>query len=100
LFSFDQFEPGRYRRWLTLACVMLVLCFSAIEATHSHPDAQLTGNGTHCAICISVHGSAPAATFHMTGIALTVISSTTPLRIVGTASAPEISLFSRPPPVA
>jgi hypothetical protein len=100
LFSIAQFEPGPFRRWLTLVCVMLVLCFSAIEATHSHPEAQITGSGTHCVICISVHGSAPAATFHLNGIALTVISVTTPLRIVGTASAPEISLFTRPPPVA
>jgi len=100
LSSITQVEPGSRRRWLAIICVLLVLCFSVIEATHSHPEAQLTGNGTHCALCISAHNSAAVVTFHLSGIALTVISLTAPVRISSTASAPEISLFSRPPPIA
>jgi hypothetical protein len=93
-----QFEPRSFRRWVSVICVLLVLCLGAIESTHSHADAQRADNGTHCAICISAHNSAAVVTFHLTGIALTVISITAPLRISGTVSAPEISLFSRPPP--
>jgi hypothetical protein len=100
LSSHAQFEPGSFRQWLSIVCILLIVCFGAIEATHSHPDAQLTGNGTHCAICISAHNSAAVVSFHLSGIALTVISIAAPLRISGTASAPEISLFSRPPPIA
>ncbi len=96
--TFAQFERGSFGCWVALVCLLLVLCVSGMEATHSHPDALLTGSGTHCAICISAHNSAAVATFHLSGIALTVISITVPLRISGTASAPEISLFSRPPP--
>jgi hypothetical protein len=93
-----QFEPGAFRRWLSVICVLLVLCFSGIEAMHSHPDAPISDSPTHCAICISANHSAALITFHLNGIVLTVFSITAPLRISGTASAPEISLFSRPPP--
>jgi hypothetical protein len=100
LSSIVQFAPGSRRRWIAVVCLLLVLCFSAMEATHSHPEAQLTGNATHCAICISAHNSAAVVTFHLSGITLAVISATAPFRISSTASAPEISLFSRPPPIA
>src|SRR5262245_45518592 len=47
---------------LVLVCVLLLLVFAALEATHAHTDARSPASS--CAICVSAHANAPALSVH------------------------------------
>src|ERR1700724_2113286 len=57
-----QLEAGGLRHWVALSIILLLLVFSGLEATHTHATAS--GNSSRCAVCISLHGSAPAVAVH------------------------------------
>jgi hypothetical protein len=87
------------RCWAALTCIVLVLLLSAIEATHAHSDVSSV-RSSPCAICLSVHGNAPAITYHP----LPTLSALETLALPAVAEShgilQELSLFIRPPPVA
>jgi hypothetical protein len=85
-------------RWVAMVCVLLLLVFSGLEATHAHPDAKLPSSA--CAICVSVHANAPAITLHPLPTLRPVATVTVPLQTEGKSVAPELALFIRPPPAA
>jgi hypothetical protein len=89
-----QLENGR---WLALVCVVLLLIFTAVEATHAHSEAAL-GSSSSCALCVSVHANALPITVHSLPSPLVVevvpISFHTEVR----GLTRELSIFIRPPP--
>ena len=96
----SQLETALWQRWIALGCLLLVLVFAGLEATHVHSDAQLAGNASPCAVCISVHANAPAVSFHPLPTLLAVEIVAVPFRTEGKGIAEEIALFIRPPPAA
>jgi hypothetical protein len=93
-----QFEHGRWQRCMALGCILLVLLFAGLEATHMHPDARLARSSEPCAVCISVHANAPAVTFHPLPTLLAVESLAVPFRVEHKGISKELRLFIRPPP--
>jgi hypothetical protein len=89
-------QPGKC--FVALACVCLVLMFTGLEATHAHSDAQLSRSAAGCAICVSVHANAPAATFYVLPTLLAVELLPSPLQSQGKDFCRKLSLFIRPPP--
>jgi|SRR5690349_19744162 len=95
-----RLRPGTWKVWTTFLCLVLVLTFTALESTHSHPDASASGRSGSCAVCISVHANAPALTVHTFQVLLSIERVADPLLVRGNAAAAIISLFIRPPPAA
>jgi hypothetical protein len=95
-----QLEGFAWRRWMALGCMVLVLVFAGLEATHAHLDAKLARSSGPCAVCISVHANAPAVTFHPFPTLLAVELVTIPFQAEGHGIAAELALFIRPPPTA
>jgi len=95
--SNSQFGKSSLRRWLAQSCVLLVLLMTGVEATHAHSVASARVSSP-CAICISVHANAPAATFHPLPTLCTLETVAIPFRVEGKGIVKEISLFIRPPP--
>jgi hypothetical protein len=81
------------------ACMLLVMVFAGLEATHTHYDALRTQNSAPCAFCVSVHANTPVITVHplptLRAVEMVAISS----RTEGKSVAPQLTLFIRPPPV-
>ena len=95
-----QFEISQLKRFIALGCIFMALAMTGLEATHAHSDAAVSTNSRPCAICISVHANAPAVTFHSLPVLYTVAVVAIPFQTEGKSTAPELSLFIRPPPSA
>jgi hypothetical protein len=95
-----QLENGAWMRWLAMICILLALVMTGVEATHAHSDAAVSPNSRPCAICISAHTNAPAATFQPLPVLYAIDVVAIPFRTEGKSTAPELSLFIRPPPSA
>ncbi len=94
-----QFEKSLLLRFTAVACILLVLVFSGLEATHSHPHARMASGSGNCAVCVGLHNNAVAPTLHAMPTLLTVaiVAVAPQLQVQGIGK--EISLFIRPPPV-
>ncbi len=95
-----QFETGQLKRSIALSGILMALVMAGVEATHAHSDAAVSSNSRPCAICISVHSNAPAVTFHSLPVLHAVDMVAIPYRTQGKNTAPELSLYIRPPPSA
>jgi hypothetical protein len=97
-------KPGRsatfWRLWIASGCVLLVLVFAGLEATHSHFDARRAQNSAPCAFCVSVHANTPVITVHPLPTLREVEIVAIPLQTEGKSAAPELTFFIRPPPAA
>jgi hypothetical protein len=93
-----QLEGLRWRRWIALGCVSLVLLFAGLAATHFHSDAQIACGSRPCAICISLHSNAPAVTAHSLHVLFAIDSVAIPFVVEGKGFAVERAFFIRPPP--
>ncbi len=83
---------------LALMCVLLLLVFAGLEATHAHADAKLPPGS--CAICVSAHANAPALTLHPLPTLLPLATVAVPLDKEHQSTAPRLAHFIRPPPAA
>src|SRR5215813_8754514 len=90
-----QVESGRR---VALLCVLLLLVFAGLEATHAHADAKM--QTAPCAICVSVHANAPAITVHVLPILQPVATTPVPFEAEGKSIILGSDLFIRPPPAA
>jgi len=96
----DKFETSQIKRFIALSCILMALVMAGLEATHAHPDAAVSRNSRPCAICISVHSNAPTAMFHSLPVLYAVDVVAIPALTEGKSTAPELTLFIRPPPSA
>ncbi|HEY6936278.1 MAG TPA: hypothetical protein VI424_03950 [Terriglobales bacterium] len=94
-----QFEPGGLKSLIVLCSLLLVLVFAGIEATHAHADGKISGQSGSCAVCVTVHASAPAVTFHPLPALRAVAMVAIPALEQGKSHGAELSLFIRPPPL-
>jgi hypothetical protein len=94
-----QSEPGRLKSSIVLCCLLLVLVFAGIEATHAHADGKISGQSGPCAVCITGHASAAPVTFHPLPALRTVAMVATPALEQDKSFGVELSLFIRPPPL-
>jgi hypothetical protein len=85
-------------RWLAVICILLLLVFTGLEATHAHSDARLSGSSSSCALCVSAHANALVVSFVPLPAPLTVDAVPAPFRLEVRGHAAELSLFIRPPP--
>jgi hypothetical protein len=90
-----QAKAGRY---LAVVCVLLLLVFAGLEATHAHTDGKIPASS--CAICVSAHASAPALTVHPLPTLRPVATLAVPLETRGHSTAVKHTFFIRPPPAA
>ena len=94
----SHFGKSRLQRWAAQSCVFLVLLMVGVEATHAHPDIAGPRASSPCAICISVHANAPAATIHALPTLSLLETLAIPFEVEGKGIVQEVSLFIRPPP--
>ena len=85
-------------RGAALACILLVLLMTGVEATHAHSDVVAAKSSSPCAICISVHANAPAVTVYVLPTLSTLETVAVPFGAEGKGIDREISLVIRPPP--
>jgi len=90
-----QPAAGSFPRWLAVVCVIMVLLFAGLEATHNHA-ASTTGGP--CAICISAHANAPVAAVQWLLILLTLGIVAISGDVDGKGVPVDLPLFIRPPP--
>jgi len=90
-----QLETGR---WLAVICVLLLLVFTGLEATHAHSDARLSGSSSSCALCASAHANALAVDFAPLPAPLVVEAIPAPFRVEARGLTTDLALFIRPPP--
>lgn len=92
-----QYETGILRRWAALACIALIVLLAGVEVTHAHSDVASV-RSSPCAICLTVHGNAPAITYHPLPTLSALETLTAPSLPEGRAVLQTTSLFIRPPP--
>ncbi|HEV2963849.1 MAG TPA: hypothetical protein VG649_18630 [Candidatus Angelobacter sp.] len=92
-----QFEASLSRRWIGAFCLLLVLFFSGLVATHAHSAAH-TGSDSLCLICISVGAQSPAIVIDALPALLTIALVALPSEVRGNSLANRMELFIRPPP--
>ena len=96
-----KFEKLSLQAWLALSCILLVLVFFALEATHVHSAAASSGGSrTPCVICISAHANAPVLTFDSLLALLTLAMVAVPYCAGGKGITRVSKIFIRPPPAA
>jgi hypothetical protein len=95
-----QFETSQLKRFIALSCILMALVMTGLEVTHAHSDANVSRNSRPCAICISVHSNAPTVMFHSLPVLYAVDVVAIPALTEGKSTAPELTLFIRPPPSA
>jgi hypothetical protein len=90
-----QLETSRY---VALICVLLLLVFAGLEATHAHAGGKVQASS--CAMCVSAHASAPA-------LAANPLPTLRPLARIAVqfeterpSTALRLTFFIRPPPAA
>jgi hypothetical protein len=83
---------------VAVACILLVLAFSGLEAMHSHPHARMAGGSGSCQVCVGLHSNAVTPTFHTLPTLLMVAIVAVPPQAEGHGIGKELSLFIRPPP--
>jgi hypothetical protein len=91
-------KPGPPARWIAAGCILLVLVFAGLEATHTHYDARRAQNSAPCAFCASVHANTPVITVHALPTLLAVEMVAIPLQTDGQSAATQFTFFIRPPP--
>jgi hypothetical protein len=94
----SRLMSGPWQRCMALGCLLLVLAFAGLEATHAHSDAQMARSSSPCALCISVHANSPAVIAYALPIVFAVEAVTLPFRAQGHVVTSELTLFIRPPP--
>jgi hypothetical protein len=85
-------------RRLALVCVLLLLVFAGLEATHAHAGAQRPDSS--CAICVSAHANAPALIVHSLPTLRPVARIAAQREPERQTTALKRSFFIRPPPSA
>ncbi|HEV3317537.1 MAG TPA: hypothetical protein VG488_11225 [Candidatus Angelobacter sp.] len=94
-----QFGAGALRRWIAWTCLLLVLVFSGLEATHAHSSLQRSSD-TPCMICVSARAQAPAVVVDALPVLLAIAIVALPYEVQGNSLASRLELFIRPPPSA
>jgi hypothetical protein len=92
-------QTSHLMRWTTVACLFLVFVLAGLEVTHAHSEIASV-RSSPCAICLSVHANAPAATYHFFSTLLTVEAIPAAVETTAKDSSRKLSLFIRPPPSA
>lgn len=95
-----QFESGRLVRLIALACIVLALVMTGVEATHAHSETALSPNSSPCAICLTAHAKAPTVTVQLLPLIYTVETVAVPYKSEGKSASSDLALFIRPPPAA
>jgi hypothetical protein len=90
-----QLDTGRR---VALVCVLLLLMFAVVEATHAHADGKV--QAAPCAICVSAHANAPAITVHVLPVLQALATTAVPFQTEGKTTVLGSDLFIRPPPAA
>jgi hypothetical protein len=93
-----QLENGSLVRWIAMICVLLALVMTGVEATHAHADASISRSSSPCAICLSAHAKAPSVTVQFLPLIYAMETVAVTYESQGKGTAPELSLFIRPPP--
>jgi len=93
-----QLESNRLARFIALGCIFLALVMTGVEATHAHSEVALSRNSAPCAICLSAHAKAPTITVQFLPLVYAVETVAVAYELEGKSTAPELSLFIRPPP--
>jgi hypothetical protein len=86
------------QRCVALSCIGLALLLAALEATHAHTGPTASRDASSCAICISVHAHAPAVAYYSLPVLYAIDIVVVLFQSEGKSTAPELSLFIRPPP--
>ena len=94
----NQFDTGRLGRWISAACLLLVLVFAGMEAVHAH-SALIEDSGTPCLICISAHANAPAIVVTSLPVVFAVEFLMLPHEVEEQSITTRLELFTRPPPL-
>jgi hypothetical protein len=94
-----KIEKTNLRIWLALSCILLVLVFFGLEATHVHASVASSGGArTPCVICISAHANAPMLAFDSL-LALLTVAIVAVSYYAGRKGITRVSkIFIRPPP--
>jgi hypothetical protein len=90
-----QLESSRV---VALMCVLLLLVFAGLEATHAHADGKVSASS--CAMCVSAHASAPALTANPLPTLRPVARVAVQFETERPRTALRLAFFIRPPPSA
>src|SRR5262245_52852010 len=90
-------QLGSSRR-LALMCVLLLLLFAGLEATHAHADGKVQASS--CAMCVSAHASAPALTANPLPTLRPLARVAVQFETERPRTAVRFTFFIRPPPAA
>jgi hypothetical protein len=95
-----QHETSKMMRTVAIACVLLAVFMTGVEAIQSHSDAAFTAHSAPCAICLSAHAKAPTITVRGLPLIFTVETLALTYDSKDKSSSQELTLFIRPPPAA
>lgn len=86
-------------RYIALICVLLLLVFAGLEATHAHADGKVQASSS-CAICVSAHASAPALSANPLPTLRPLATIAIQFETERPSTALRLTFFIRPPPAA
>jgi len=96
-----QYGARAFSRWTGAFCLLLVLLFTGLEASHIHSTDAISGtSSTPCLICISAHSTAPAVAVHSLTPLWKVGFMATEPEVMGQGISSRLEIFIRPPPAA
>lgn len=89
----------RWRIFLALVCVLLVVMAGTVQAAHGHADGAASHAG--CSLCVAAHITVHLGQtlVHAPGVAVVVAVEADPPTVVPFTLS-TFALFTRPPPVA
>jgi len=97
--SANKFEASLLRRWIASACLLLVLVFSGLEASHAHSDLRKSSS-IPCVVCVSAQAQAPTLAMDALPVLLAVATLAIPDQVQASSLADRLELFIRPPPAS
>lgn len=98
----------RWKTWLVLTCVSLMVFTTSLEASHIHHDALTDvpfskplskSSATHCLLCSSLHSPAISSAAIVLGTTPVHCPAAPAVNSQGSARLEAFGLFVRPPPI-
>ena len=97
----------RWKTWLVLVCVVVVMFTTGVEVSHFHDDALPSApfskplsksSGTHCLLCSSMHLPAISSSVVVLGTTSIFYAAAVPAIPTSPTRLEAFGLFVRPPP--